>query len=302
MYKQLSSEENDLLPCSLETTQDWFASVITAPLTQEDTIQSHSSDGYLICEEASRYVVPSPTLKPHQRMQIYNQQYWWRLLNTLHSNFPLVTRLFGRIAFNEEIAIPYLLKYPPDHWSLTGLGEKLPAWVTNYYEKQDKTLVSHAIDLDWAFTQCFISAENPQLDLAHLTKEKAQKLLELPFYLQPHVHLFSWEYDLFTFREDFLKQEPDYWVDHPFPPLSKEKNYYFILYRNHRNNPAWRKITQGEYLLLSRFKEGSSMGEACEFMENQEASLHQEAVENLQKWVMEWTQMGWLSEQQFSSH
>jgi hypothetical protein len=298
MNKQSLLEENNLHPYSLETTQEWFSSVITAPLTKEDAIQPYSPDGYLICEEASRYIVPSPTLKPHQRIQIYNQQYWWRLLNTLHTNFPLVTRLFGRIAFNEEIAIPYLLRYPPDHWSLSGLGEKLPIWISNCYEKKDKNLVLHTTDLDWAFIQCFLSPESPKLDLSLLTKEKADKLLELPFYLQSHIHLFTWEYDLFTFREELLKQEADYWIDHPFPTLAKEKNYYFLLYRNYRNNPAWRTISQGEYLLLSCFKEGSSMNEACEFMENQDPPLHQEAVENLQKWIMEWTQMGWLSEQQ----
>lgn len=287
-------ESTYLYPCSLETTQEWFASIITTPLTSEDTIQPTTQHGYLICEEACRYVVPSPTLKPHQRMQIYNQQYWWRLLDTMHHNFPLVTRLFGKNAFNQEIAIPYLLKYPPNHWSLTDLGENLPTWISDHYEKPDKTLVSHTTNLDWAFTKCFISHEYQKLDLARLTKEKPESLLDQPFHLQPHIHLFKWEYDLFTFRESFLKHESDYWVNHPFPALPKEKNYHFILYRNGRNYPAWREISEAEYLLLERFQEGSSMSEACDFMENQEVSLYQETVANLQKWVLEWTQMGWL--------
>ena len=39
MNTQMENEEIDLLPCSLKTTQEWFASVITTPLGDNDTIQ-----------------------------------------------------------------------------------------------------------------------------------------------------------------------------------------------------------------------------------------------------------------------
>lgn len=295
MNKQILSEEIDLLPCSLETTQEWFASVITMPLTDQDTIQAYSSNGFLIAEEASRYVVPSPTLLPHQRMQIYNQQYWWRLITTLHVNFPLVTRLFGKNAFNEKIGIPYLLKYPPNHWSLSVMGENLPSWIEEYYHDKDKTIVLYSAKLDWGFTYIYFAPQIPKIDLQSLIKEKQQSILNHPFYLQPHIHLFRWEYDLLAFRDSFLAKDADYWIDHPFPALSKGKTFHFILYRNCRNNPAWRELTEGEFLLLECFKKGCSMAEACDFLETQEASIYEEAVSNLQKWVMEWTQMGWLA-------
>ena len=297
MNKQMLDEEVDFLPCSLKTTQEWFASVITYPLGEKDAIQPYSPNGMLIAEEAARYIVPSPTLRPHQRIQIYNQQYWWRLLNTLHINFPLATRLFGRHAFNEEIGIPYLLKYPPNHWSLSVMGERLPAWILESYLEPDQTLVHHAAALDWAFTANYIATQLPKLDLVRLTQENPESLLDLTFYLQPHIHLFKWEYDLMTFRDSFLQQDADYWIDHRFPELPKGKTYHFILYRNAKNNPAWREITQGEYLLLDCFKKGSSMAAACEFLETQEASLYNDVAAHLQKWVQDWTQLGWLTQE-----
>lgn len=290
-------EEIDLLPCSLKTTQEWFASVITTPLGDNDTIQPYSPNGFLIAEEASRYIVPSPTLRPHQRMEIYNQQYWWRLLNTLHINFPLVTRLFGRNAFNEDIAIPYLLKNPPNHWSLTVIGERLPAWILEFYKEPDQPLVHHSTQLDWAFTANYIAPQLPRLDLARLTKQNPEKLLNCPFYLQPNIQLFTWDYNLFTFRESFLEQDADYWIDHRFPELTTGKTYHFILYRNLRNNPAWREITDGEYLLLDCFKKGSSIADACNLIETTHSSLYEEVASNLQKWVQDWTQLGWLTEE-----
>lgn len=295
MNKQTLKEESDQLTYSIKSTQEWFASIIANRLGENDTIQAYAPSGTLIAEEAARYITPSPTLRPHQRIQIYNQQYWWRLLNTLHSNFPLVTRLFGTHAFNEEIGIPYLLKYPPNHWSLTVLGERLPKWIEESYHEPDQSLIYNAACLDWAFMISFIAPQYPPLDLSNLIQGNPESLLSYTFFLQPHIHLFTWEYDLLAFRGSFLKHDADYWVEHRFPQLPKGKTYRFILYRNSKNNIAWRVITLGEYLLLDRFKTGSSITAACEYIEAQEASLYEQVAEHLQKWLQEWTQAGWLT-------
>ena len=295
MNNQLLCEEIDLPPCTLKSTQEWFASVITNRLGEDDKIQACSPNGFLIAEEASRYIASSPTLRPHLRVQIYNQQYWWRLLNTLHINFPLVARLFGRNGFNEAVGIPYLLKYPPNHWSLCALGERLSKWISEFYHEPDQTLVLHAAELDWAFTAAFIAPQEPPLDVAKLTKENPEKLLHYPIYLQPHIHFFCWEYDLLTFRKSFLEQDVDYWIEHRFPALPKEKTYRFLLYRNSKNITAWREVDEGEFLFLERFKTGSSVAEACEYIENQESALYEEVANSLQKWLQAWTQLGWLT-------
>ena len=281
-------------PYNLKSTQEWFANIITNKLGQDDTIQTYGSEGLLVAEEACQYVAPSPTLTPHLRMQIYNQQYWWRLLNTLHTNFPLVTRLFGRNAFNEDVGIPYLLKYPPNHWSLYAIGERLPKWVSENYHEKDQTLVYHAAELDWAFTSVFISGEEHPLDLPHLVKKNPEKLLEYPLHLQPHIHLFSWDYDLLTFRQSFLEQNEDYWIENRFPELPKGKTYRFVLYRNAKNHAAWREISEGEFLFLKHLKTGASIEETCTFMEGQDNCLYEETASHMQEWLQRWTQLGWL--------
>lgn len=293
--KQMLNEGIDQLPYTLKSTQEWFASIITNRLGENDNIQTYSPHGILIAEEAAEYINPSPHLRPHQRMQIYNQQYWWRLLNTLHANFPLVTRLFGYQAFNEEIGSPYLSAYPPDHWSLNGLGSHLPQWISDFYQKPDQSLIYNATSLDWAFIASFISPQHTPLNLAHLIQGNPESLMSYTFYLQPHIHLFSWEYDLLSFRANFLKQEVDYWVENRFPDLPKGKTYWFVLYRNAKNNIAWREIRHSEYLLLERFKTGTNITDACEYLEQQDTSIYEEAAAHLQEWLQEWTHAGWLT-------
>jgi hypothetical protein len=295
LSKTIIEKKKQLLPYNLEFLQNWFAEIITTPLIAKDAIQPCRPNGLFIEEEAARYIIPSSTLAPHQRIQIYNQQYWWRLLNTLHANFPLLTRLFGYEAFNEVIGVPYLVKYPPNHWSITLIGQYLPQWIKECYHEPDQSLIHHAATLDLAFINSFTAAIYPPLTIQLLTQNQAEGLLKRTFYLQPHIHLFTWEYDLLTFRKSFLLQDVNYWVENAFPELPKEKVYHFIAYRNANNHIAWREVNLGELILLEYFKNGSSIENACEYIEQQDANIYEDVSKNLQKWLQTWIVAGWLT-------
>lgn len=282
-------------PNSLQSTQEWFAGVITNKMEENSYINTVAPSGYMIAEEASRYIVPSAKLRPHQRMQIYNQQYWWRLLNAMHENFPFVTRLFGYYAFNETIGIPFLLKYPPNHWSLTLLGERLTKWIEEEYHAPDQKLILNAANLDWCFSASFIAPNSEPLDLNQLQLSDPEQLLNYTFYLQPHIHLFKWDYNLMAFRESFMKQDVDYWTEHDFPELPKEKTYYFMVYRSFKNDIHWREISSGEHTLLEMLRKGSSIETACEILEKNDESIYSQAVQHLQAWLQEWVGRGWLT-------
>jgi len=283
------------LPKNLKKTQQWFASIITRPLLDESKMQLKSPSGILMEEEVPQFIRPSPTMQPHERIELYNQQYWWRLLSALHETYPLVTRLFGFYQFNQEIAIPYLTAYPPQHWSLSDLGTRLPKWIEESYQAKDKKLILASAQIDWAFNEGFTIGELPPMTAKDLPANgDLSQLLDKKLTLQPHIHLFKLDYDLFTFREAFIKEEGDYWIDHDFPKLPQEKDYHIILYRTVGNNAGWKEITAGEYTFLSFFKQGMSIEEACEQLENCSEEIVQEAMTNLHKWFQEWTVRSWL--------
>ena len=71
------------VPLELKKTQEWFASIITRPIDVENQMMPISPSGVPMEEEAKRFIVPRPKLRADERIQIYNQQYWWRLLNIL---------------------------------------------------------------------------------------------------------------------------------------------------------------------------------------------------------------------------
>lgn len=159
------------VPIKLKKIQHWFGSIIGRPIDEDSRMNPLSPSGNPMELEAYDFIKPSPTLRPAQRIQIYNQQYWWRLINHMHESFPLVIRLFGYHDFNRTIAIPYLVSYPPTHWSLNQLGDKLPQWVEEEYQADDKQLVYDAVRVDWAFSHSFVAAELEPIHGANLPRE-----------------------------------------------------------------------------------------------------------------------------------
>lgn len=284
-------------PKSLSKTQYWFAQIISQPLQKDSFLPKYSPTGQLISKEAAQYIVPSK-LKPHERIQIYYQQYWWRLLSTLHEAFPLLVRMFGYTSFNETLAVPYLTKYPPNHWSLNVLGAKLPQWIDEDYHEPDRKLVYDVALLDEAFTSAFVAPHHPPVDAKKIVHEGGtDSLLSLKMYLQPHVHIFSWDYDLFAFRKAFLEKDVDHWIENDFPELIKDKAYSFVFHRGLNYDLYWRDIRPAQVLLIKLFQNGTTIEKACAALENESEEIMNEAAENLQHWFHEWTTYGWLTQE-----
>lgn len=281
-------------PPTLKKIQEWFGSIIGRPIDDRNRMNPISPSGRSMVKESTFYITPSPTLKPHQRIELYNQQYWWRLFRVIQEGFPLLLRLFGYYDFNQSIVVPYILCYPPVHWSIDFIGNRLPEWIQKFYQEVDKELVFFSALIDASYIQSFFA---PQLTSAKDLPQ--EKLLSEKLTLQPHIHLFQMPYDLFTFRTAFLKEEPEYWEKNPFPPLPQDQTHFFILYRNLKNDILWNKLSQAEFQILNQIKQGTTIDALCEWMEQSE-SITEEARSQIQTWFSKWTYLEWLVPQENS--
>ena len=154
---------------SFKETIEWFGGVLLKPLDPESRL-IHTSE----TEKADHYITLSPTLEPVSRIEIYAQQYWWRLFAILQDHFPTLTRLFGLEGFNEKIATPYLVKNPPKHWNINLLGDDLVDYLVAHYTENDAPLILAAVFSSRATTPAGIAAsglgtlprDSPALPLA----------------------------------------------------------------------------------------------------------------------------------------
>jgi len=281
------------LPLPLKKVQQWFGSIISRPIDYHNNMNAISPSGIAMEIEACQFITPSPTLKPDQRIQIYNQQYWWRLLNTLHELFPLVIRLFGYQSFNQTLGFPYLVKYPPSTWMLNTVGNLLPAYISQFYQSDDSQLVYEAALLDCAFNQAFF-AEHIPADLQALAQGNLANILSHTLKLQPHFLLFEFHYNMLEFRHAMLNETPEHWTEQDFPEL-KACPTYCAVYRNKFNFVTTAVFTEDEYRLLKLFEAGISIDEACEWLDEQTDPLFAESNDSLQHWFHKWFAEEWLS-------
>ena len=170
------------------------------------------------------------------------------------------------------------------------LGDQLTNWIHDEYQGTDKALIEDATKIDWAFNYSFIVEQLPQL-----TKEQITHIEELTLVLQPSVALFKTEGDFFKFRNECLEYPPEHWQDNQLPKIEKDRIYYYVLYRNQYLNIAWTEITSEEFQLLTILQSGKTINQMCDWLEEQEQTLCDTAMTNLNKWFEEWTARNWLS-------
>lgn len=288
------------VPNKLKNTQIWFAGVITRSMDEDNRIDPIAPSGMSLDQEAAEFVSPSPTLKPIQRMEIYNQQYWWRLLKALQDNFLFLTRLFGYHDFNQTIAVPYISAYPSDHWSLTFLGSHLPKWIEANYHGRDKQLVLDASLVDLAYIKSFLCEEHPKINVSAQDPDALMELTGQKLYWQPFVQLFQFPYEIFKCRQKFLEHDPEYWVENEFPELEyfpKEQMGHFVLYRDHHNQVNVERIGSSEYTVLEKFDTGTSIDSICEWLEKEppDSVLQRDAQTDLGIWFQRWVALNWVT-------
>lgn len=231
-------------------------------------------------KEIEKWITCGPHLNAAQRMGIYHQQFWFRLLNLLHEVFPSLVRLFGYRDFNEQIAEKYLLSYFPNHWSLSQAVRKLPQWIREEYHEEDKLLVLQMAEIDEAYDRIVQAKKKKALQGIPLVLEKK-------IHLQPTIELFELDGDFFSFRKALLEKNPDQWLELPFPKIDwSQKRWAFLWFVN--SQYFCEEISEEEYLLLKAFQRGATIETACERIEGRKVET------KVGSWFQFWAQKQWI--------
>lgn len=240
------------IPSSLEEIQQWFAHLITSPVLQSDgdRIPLFSPD---VIPEIRQKIAPSLTLKSEERMGIYQQQYWWRLITVMQDLFPSLVALLNYEEFNSRIAEPYLASHIPQDWFISKIGDDLPKWLKETFANNELPL-SQLAQLDLAYEQLLFAEILPNVDLSKCEKEI--------LYLQPFVLLFELDADFFSYRKQLVQEKKP-----PSQALKKwRKKRYLVLYRLHEEN-IFEEIQPGFFELLSCLQKGAKLDEMVPLLE-----------------------------------
>ena len=73
-----------------------MAAAIMQPLTPDEGMRAQLPDGRVMDAVADSFIAPNSRLTPFERLEIYNRQYWFRVLGALEEDFPALRAVVGR--------------------------------------------------------------------------------------------------------------------------------------------------------------------------------------------------------------
>ena len=282
-----------------------MAKAITRPLV-DDSIARKWVDGSSMDTFASSFIKPSGKMTSLERLEVYNQQYWYRLLDSLRDDFPGLLSVLGDERFT-ELSIAYLTKYPSRSFTLRNLGEHLEEFVkkedSGFFKKRDKKLILDVVSFEWAEIQAFDAEKRTGLDW---DKYSSLAGTDPRFEIQPYVFILSLDYAVDEFllkRRKFADSRTVVTArrvgcESKSAQLSKPKKQKTnVVIHRQDNSVYYKRINIVEYKVLAAIKAGASLTEACATIRAQDLELaygSSEAVDSLGESFSNWTRLGWF--------
>jgi hypothetical protein len=176
----------------LAVLQKAVAQAVMQPLTRNERMQRVGPGGEKMHAYAARYIKPNDRLSSFERLEIYNRQYWFRLLSSMIEDFPGLRAVLGWQRF-ESMCKAYLTECPSRSFTLRNLGECLETWLRQNpgWIRDRCELALDMVRLEWADIEAFDGQAKPALRPEDL---REIDIPNLQLGLQPYVRLLELHY------------------------------------------------------------------------------------------------------------
>ena len=273
-------------------------------LTPEFEMQQVVEDGRSVSGIAACYVKPNAHLSSFERLEIYNRQYWLRVIAAVSEDYPALNAVLGQKRF-DALILAYLRENPSTSFTLRDLGGKLPTWIAGHPELTGgrHKLAVDVARLEWAYVEAYDSECFPPLSAA----EFANLLPDSVLSLQPHLQLLDLRYPVDEVVLAVRQNTPE--NDIVSNAVSQERKrsrhvhlatvgisspIYLAVHR-FENSVYYRRIEREAFQLLSAIRQGNSIATVVDKAFS-ESSLHpRERAAKLQDYFAHASELGWFA-------
>ncbi len=283
--------------------QRLFATAVMRPLTKTYGMQPKWTDGRATKKAVAEFIKPNDRLSSFDRLEIYNKQYWFRLLDSLYEDFPGLRALLGDERFH-QLSIAYIEKHPSTSFTLRDLGQhmekflaKNPKWV-----KPHQKFARDLVRLEWAHIVAFDGDELPPLEIDELLDGANPATLRL--HLQPYLTLLACDYPVDDFvisvrRREEPRGETSNAVAERMPrartkkaKLPKPQTSYIAVHR--QDQGVWyKRLSPEAYQICHALQKGETLQQAVARATTRK-KLDPNFSETLQTWFAQWSSFGWF--------
>lgn len=287
----------------LRDLQRLMTGVLFTPLTPANNMKRRFG-GRPMREVVESFIKPNDRLTSFERLELYNRQYWFRILDGLYEDFPGLRAVLGESRFM-RLAEAYLTKHPSTSFSMRNLGHALESYLRSEpkYAGRRLELALDIVRLEWAQIEAFDNAALPALTSDDFLDTPVDRLRVR---LQPHVMLLTADYPvdqlvLAAKRVDAgmrgeasnaMEEMPEH-APQPAIPLPKRERVSLAVHR-HDNMVYFKRLEPEAYAIVCALRDGATVMSACE-KALRRADPQVDWASKVREWFSNWAQLGWFS-------
>jgi hypothetical protein len=264
-------------------------------------MRQRTRDGQSLRSIANQIIKPNDRLTSFERLEIYNRQYWFRILSALSEDFPGLRTIVGEKRF-EKMAIAYLWNCPSQSFTLRNLGSRLEGWLRAHpeYVAKVETLALDMVRLEWAEIEAFDEAAKPKLTEADLPALGSDPRFEL----QPYIRLLDLQYPvddlLISIRSELEEIDivSNAVAERVVRSGSKRRMMpkplrVFLAVHRVDGSVYFKRLDREAFEILWALRSGQKLSDAVDAVD-WSGRQPDEAMLEVQQWFAYWSAQGWF--------
>jgi hypothetical protein len=222
---------------------------------------------------AARFIKPNDRLTSFERLEIYNRQYWFRLLSSMIEDFPGLQAILGSQRF-ESMCKVYLTECPSRSFTIRNLGAHFETWLCQNpsWARDRRVLALDMVRLEWAEIEAFDGQAKPTLRAKDFSEID---IPNLQLSIQPYVQLLELHYpvDDLLLKVKHGDDTPDFASNAVIERGKRsevravakfEPAQIFLAVHRLDFSVYFRRIKPEEFVLLSALRSGKTVERAIE--------------------------------------
>ena len=287
---------------SLLSLQRSMARAVMTPLTPSEHMRRVAPNGRPMRAVAAQFIKPNDRLTSFERLEIYNKQYWFRVLSNLMEDFPGLRAVLGDRRF-EAMAKAYLTDCPSQSFSQRDLGSRLEGWLRRHpsWGGSRQALAVDMARLEWADIEAFDGKAEPSLLPEDIPQTPGR---HLRLRLQPYVQLLDLRYPVDDLLLEVKDDGDSDFASNAFNERHKRKRVLavarlkpspvFLAVHRVDYSVYFRRLDREAFGMLRAIHQGKSLSQAIEFGFRRSAMPPAERPSSVEQWFRIFATLGWF--------
>lgn len=226
-------------------------------------------------------IVNAPQISVEERVEIYREGYYLRLIDILAREFSALKNFLGKEKF-DALCHEYIDAYPSTHFSVRTYGKNMVSFLTN--RPNTDPLHVELAKFEWPFGKVIDAPDGPQLCVEDLGTIPPEGWATLRLEFHPSMEMISLHYNTPEIWQALFNNNPD---EFPVPEqVHSDQPQYWLVWRfNQRSH--YLHINSHHKVMIDAIQSNKTFCEICEALcDHMEVEqVAQFAGESLRDWV-----------------